>query len=261
MPGTPAVSKQEKAPFGDSPPSYFYFLKTGTGVYEAGYFELPVEINDPRPVRSLLDGIREQMLSPGNPLKILSEREFKIEEREAREWLIKDGDKIVRERWFIYGNRFYRITLTVSRKIAFKTGKPSGSLTDRTDFYETTSAKFFDSLKLLPVSDVAAASGGDQPVARQGIITGGILTGRAISKPAPYYPPAAKSAGAQGLVEVEITVDEKGKVIEARAISGHPLLRDEAVKAARRARFSPTKLPDGTAVKVKGTISYNFIAH
>ncbi len=55
------------------------------------------------------------------------------------------------------------------------------------------------------------------------VINGGVLNGKAISKPAPPYPPIAKAARAQGTVTVQIVVDEEGRVISAQAISGHPL--------------------------------------
>jgi protein TonB len=67
----------------------------------------------------------------------------------------------------------------------------------------------------------------------------------------------AKAARASGTVVVQITVDESGGVISAAAVSGHPLLRQAAVAAARQARFSPTLL-SGQPVKVTGTITYNF---
>jgi protein TonB len=89
-------------------------------------------------------------------------------------------------------------------------------------------------------------------------ISGGVLNGKALSLPKPDYPATARASGASGIVVVEVTVDEKGKVIAARAVSGHPMLRASAVLAARLARFAPTKL-SGEPVKVTGTISYNFI--
>ena len=88
-------------------------------------------------------------------------------------------------------------------------------------------------------------------------ISGGVLNGKAISKPTPPYPAVAKAARASGVVVVQITVDEGGKVISAAAVSGHPLLRQAAVQAAYGARFSPTLL-SGQPVKVTGTITYNF---
>ncbi len=90
------------------------------------------------------------------------------------------------------------------------------------------------------------------------IISGGVLNGKAISKPTPPYPPIAKAARAAGTVTVQIVVDESGKVISASAVSGHPLLRQAAEQAARQARFTPTQL-SGQAVKVSGVITYNFV--
>lgn len=88
-------------------------------------------------------------------------------------------------------------------------------------------------------------------------ISGGVLNGKAITLPQPVYPAIAKSARASGTVIVQITIDETGKVISARAVSGHPLLQAAAVEAAYKATFSPTKL-SGVPIKVTGTISYKF---
>jgi TonB family protein len=96
------------------------------------------------------------------------------------------------------------------------------------------------------------------PPPKRTIIAGGVLNGKAISKPQPAYPAIAKAARAQGTVVVQILVDESGRVISASAVSGHPLLQQAAVAAARQARFSPTLL-SGQPVKVSGVITYNFV--
>lgn len=90
-------------------------------------------------------------------------------------------------------------------------------------------------------------------------VSGGVLNGKAISKPAPAYPAIARAARASGTVVVQITVDESGRVTSASAVSGHPLLRASAEAAARQARFSPTVL-SGRPVKMTGTLTYNFTA-
>jgi protein TonB len=90
------------------------------------------------------------------------------------------------------------------------------------------------------------------------VVSGGVLNGKAISKPQPAYPPIAKAARASGTVTVQILVDESGRVVSANAVSGHPLLQQAAVSAARQARFSPTLL-SGQPVKVSGVITYNFV--
>jgi periplasmic protein TonB len=90
-------------------------------------------------------------------------------------------------------------------------------------------------------------------------ISGGVLNGKAISLPKPGYPPIARAAHASGTVVVQVLIDENGHVVSASAVSGHPLLINAAVSAARQARFSPTKL-SGQPVKVTGVIQYNFVA-
>lgn len=88
-------------------------------------------------------------------------------------------------------------------------------------------------------------------------VSGGVLNGTAISLPQPLYPEAAKRTRTAGLVSVEVILDETGNVISATAMSGPTLLREAAVQAARKAKFSPTKL-SGQPVKVSGTINYKF---
>lgn len=89
-------------------------------------------------------------------------------------------------------------------------------------------------------------------------ISGGVLNGKAVSLPKPAYPAMARAARASGTVTVQVTVDEAGRVISARAVGGHPLLQQSAVQAAYGARFSPTQL-SGQPVKVTGVITYNFV--
>lgn len=88
-------------------------------------------------------------------------------------------------------------------------------------------------------------------------ISGGVLNGKATELPKPVYPAAAKAVRASGAVNVQVMVDENGKVTSASAVSGHPLLRQSAEMAARDAKFSPPIL-GGKAVKVSGIIVYNF---
>jgi len=46
-------------------------------------------------------------------------------------------------------------------------------------------------------------------------------------------------------------------VISAKAVSGPTVFRDNAVQAALRAKFTPSKL-SGQPIKVTGKIIYNF---
>ena len=89
-------------------------------------------------------------------------------------------------------------------------------------------------------------------------VSTGVLQGKAISLPKPNYPAIARPIRLQGTVAVQVLIDEYGKVVSAKAISGHPILIPEAQKAAMQARFQPTTL-SGQPVKVSGVIAYNFV--
>jgi len=85
-----------------------------------------------------------------------------------------------------------------------------------------------------------------------------VLVSKAISLPQPMYPAIAKQIRLQGAVNIQILVDEQGKVVSAQAVSGNPMLTAAAKEAAMRARFTPTIL-NGVPVKIQGVITYNFV--
>ncbi|HEY3025531.1 MAG TPA: TonB family protein [Pyrinomonadaceae bacterium] len=105
---------------------------------------------------------------------------------------------------------------------------------------------------------VETTGGADSQSSKKAPISGGVLNGKALSLPAPEYPAIARSAKASGTVTVKVTIDEYGNVAEANAVSGHPLLREAAVAAAREAKFSPTLLM-GEPMRVVGVLTYNFV--
>src|SRR5262245_14835130 len=103
--------------------------------------------------------------------------------------------------------------------------------------------------------DEPPPSPGPKPILKP--VSGGVLNGTAVNLPPPMYPEAAKRMRTQGVVTVDVILDESGKVVSANASSGPGILRDAAVQAALKARFSPTKL-SGQPVKVSGVINYKF---
>jgi TonB family protein len=115
-------------------------------------------------------------------------------------------------------------------------------------FMTASSALGAVSSMALPVPPVAS---------KQMRVSSGVLEGSATRKVAPAYPPIAKAARAQGAVQVNVTIDENGNVTSADAVSGHPLLRDAAIEAAKQWQFKPTLL-GGEAVKVQGLLTFNF---
>jgi len=108
------------------------------------------------------------------------------------------------------------------------------------------------------VEEIGAPPVKPDPPRVPAVVSKGVITGQALSKPDPVYPPMAVKARVQGVVSIQILVDENGRVISAKAVSGHVLLRQAAEQAAMRTRFSPTRLSD-VPVKVSGTITFNFV--
>jgi TonB family protein len=88
-------------------------------------------------------------------------------------------------------------------------------------------------------------------------VSEGVLQGSAITRVNPVYPPSARKMNATGTVEVEVTISEKGLVVEATAISGHFALRSAAVEAARKWVFKPAIFSDAP-VKIKGVLTFTF---
>ncbi len=88
-------------------------------------------------------------------------------------------------------------------------------------------------------------------------VTVGELNSRAIRLITPLYPPDAKKFRIQGKVTVQITIDENGNVISARANLGNGILRLSAESAARKSKFVPIRINNQT-VKATGFIVYNF---
>jgi protein TonB len=66
----------------------------------------------------------------------------------------------------------------------------------------------------------------------------------------PEYPTLAREAHIQGTVVVDAVIDEKGNVVQARAVSGHPLLIAAALKAVLQWKYEPTSL-NGQPVSVE----------
>ena len=73
----------------------------------------------------------------------------------------------------------------------------------------------------------------------------------------PAYPPLAHEAHIWGTVVVDAVIDEQGNVVSARALSGHPLLIDAALKAVVQWKYEPTTL-NGQPVSVVLQVQVHF---
>jgi TonB family protein len=90
-----------------------------------------------------------------------------------------------------------------------------------------------------------------------GIDPGPVIQGEAIHRETPQYPPYARGRRMTGKVIVEITIDETGKVENARLRCGADAFAQVSVEAARKWRFKPTSI-SGVPVRVVGWITFNF---
>lgn len=66
----------------------------------------------------------------------------------------------------------------------------------------------------------------------------------------PEYPALARQAHISGTVVVEAVIDERGNVVQAHAVSGHPLLIPAALGAVLHWKYEPTSL-NGQPVSVE----------
>ncbi|NNE68060.1 MAG: TonB family protein [Pyrinomonadaceae bacterium] len=93
--------------------------------------------------------------------------------------------------------------------------------------------------------------------ASEGPVSIGSLIAYATRRVNPVYPRQAKSMRMQGTVEVEVVVDEMGKVASVENMSGPSLLKRAARDAVRKWKFKPF-VRDGQPVKATGFVRFNF---
>jgi TonB family protein len=172
-----------------------------------------------------------------------------------------------------YRTIFYYLDATIAKMI--EPTAPSSAATERKPAAAIPPPPSHDKPKVTPVQPITVdlsskpvdtnrksimvGDGDPSPAPRPMLrpLSGGVLNGKALSLPMPTYPDIARRMHVAGVVQVDVVVDENGKVISAHAMSGPNSLREVAVQAALRARFSPTKL-SGQGVKVSGQINYQF---
>jgi protein TonB len=73
----------------------------------------------------------------------------------------------------------------------------------------------------------------------------------------PVYPAIAQAARVEGLVIIETTISQTGRVMDAKLLRSIPLLDAAALDAVRQWEFTPTLL-NGSPVPVVMTVTVNF---
>jgi len=84
-----------------------------------------------------------------------------------------------------------------------------------------------------------------------------VIKGEVIKQVQPDYPAIARGARQEGAVPVEVSINEKGDVVSARAMAGPVLLRSAAESAARQWKFKPSTR-DGRPLSTVTTINFRF---
>jgi TonB family protein len=91
-------------------------------------------------------------------------------------------------------------------------------------------------------------------------ISQGVSQGLLIKRVAPKYPPAALAVHAEGVVQIEATIDKEGHVTNLKVLKGDAVLAHAALEAVRQWRYKPYYL-DGAPVEIQTQITVNFKAN
>ncbi len=103
---------------------------------------------------------------------------------------------------------------------------------------------------------------GDPPVSVESTptlarVSKDIAASMLISSETPAYPPEALAARIHGNVVLQVRIGKDGHVMEARAISGHPVLVQPAIDAVKRYVYKPVEL-NGSLVDVSTVVEVSF---
>jgi len=96
-----------------------------------------------------------------------------------------------------------------------------------------------------------------RPVQKVVRVGGNVKAPRRTYSVNPEYPPLARDARIWGTVVVDAVIDEHGNIVQARVVSGHPLLIDAALKAVLQWKYEATTL-NGQPVSVELQVHVTF---
>jgi len=88
-------------------------------------------------------------------------------------------------------------------------------------------------------------------------ISQGVSQGLVIKRVPPRYPSAALAFHAQGTVEIEVTINKEGNVVNPKVLSGSKIFVQAALDAVRQWRYKPYYL-NGEPVEIQTQITIQF---
>jgi TonB family protein len=288
LPGNPTKTSETLGSRLGKIKRHTFTLDIGFAAYVVSYSDFPVTLTEPSEVKEFLDHMHEGEVASSQG-KLLSMTEIELGGYPGREFIVEKPNSTFRMRYYLVGQRFYQIAIsTPSADIKRQASENDPAEINRS--MVLLADEFFDSFKLAgkpvmggkttPDSAATATSAGvthnttlpGKPhqdrnlkgekataVDEKGkaVAVKKVEPGAPLKKVPPAYPAEAKAAEVSGEVEVQVTISEEGRVIEAIAISGPELLREAAVQAAKKWVFKPTKA-NGVPVKVQGILTFNF---
>ena len=146
FPGTPKLEEQT-ANTGIGPiKTHLAILETSSSVYYVSYVDLPAGLETPEEIKQGLDSSRDQAIAGGH--RLINENDVTVGGVGGRELLMEKNGLIIRARFFYLKQRLYQLIFGTPATLAFRNGKSSANPADRTEQYETTSKRFFESFKL-----------------------------------------------------------------------------------------------------------------
>lgn len=232
-------------------------LKTAVASYLVTYSDFPRTPDDPQ---QALKQARERAVEQAKG-KVLQEKKVKLGSYPGLELIVETPSTIIKSTFYAVKQRLYQIVILL----------PTDQRLTIVKFQDTVAAKFLSSFKLTPadhkaaaVSSSASASAASKqnapskPEPKVVRLSERALKQSAIKQEEPIYTQEARDALASGAVQVAITISEAGRVIEAKAISGNPLLYEVSVQTAKQWVFKPLEL-SGVPVQVVGVLTFTFI--
>ena len=146
FPGTPKLEEQT-ANTGIGPiKTHLAILETSSSVYYVSYVDLPAGLETPEEIKQGLDSSRDQAIAGGH--RLINENDVTVGGVGGRELLMEKNGLIIRARFFYLKQRLYQLIFGTPATMAFRNGKSSPNPADRTEQYEITSKRFFESFKL-----------------------------------------------------------------------------------------------------------------
>lgn len=196
----------------------------------------------------LIEGLQRTFVQ--NHVSMFSEREIGSEGHRVVQYQLKIGEHSGVVRFYEGKQGFYAALVVGALE-----GEPIRRFFDSFRLGEWRQPRFEESRAKGAQSGLPPDPWQDLNFSAVNILELGVLNGKAIEFPSPGYPKKAKGGGR---VVVRVVVDERGMVFEAEAASGPTDVQEEAIAAARKARFKPVSI-GGRPVRVSGVLTYFFV--